>query len=232
MNTQEQTLIDELFGKLKTAEGQSGVRDAAVEAYINDHLRRQPAAPYYMAQAIVVQEAAVNQLNQQLRERDEQIRQLQAELQQARSGSAPSSGGGFLSGLFGGGASRPAPAPAPAPASSGGGWRDPGYAAPAAQPAPAPAAAPKGSGFLGGALQTAAGVAGGVMLAQGISSLFGHHSAPQEIVEVIHDSPTQGLQSDDWGGRDQGLQADDWSARDQDYSAGDGGFFDDDDSFV
>lgn len=216
MNNQEQTLIDDLFAKLKTAESTAGARDAAVEAHINEHLRRQPAAPYYMAQAIVVQEAAVNQLNQQVRERDEQILKLQAELQQARSAQAPASGGGgFLSGLFGGGQpQRTAPPP------SGGGWRDSGYAAPpapAAAPAPAPA---KGSGFLGGALQTAAGVAGGVMLAQGISSLFGHHNAPQEIVEVIQDSPAQSYQQDDG-----------WN-RDQDYLADDDGSFDDDDSFV
>lgn len=216
MNNQEQTLIDDLFAKLKTAESTGGARDAAVEAHINEHLRRQPAAPYYMAQAIVVQEAAVNQLNQQVRERDEQILKLQAELQQARSAPAPASGGGgFLSGLFGGGQpQRNTPPP------SGGGWRDSGYAAPpapAAAPAPVPA---KGSGFLGSALQTAAGVAGGVMLAQGISSLFGHHNAPQEIVEVIHDSPAQSYQQDDG-----------WN-RDQDYLADDGGSFDDDDSFV
>ncbi len=207
MNNQEQTLIDELFAKLKNAEAAAGARDASVEAHINEHLRRQPAAPYYMAQAIVVQEAAVNQLNQQVRERDEQIRQLQAQVQQTRS--APASGGGFLSGLFGG---NQAPRPA-----AGGGWNEPGSAPPAA-PAPVPA---KGSGFLGSALQTAAGVAGGVMLAQGISSLFGHHSAPQEIVEVIQNSPSSGYPQDDWGRQDQDDLADDQ-----------GGAFDDDDSFV
>lgn len=215
MNNQEQVLIDELFGKLKSAESASGVRDAAVEAHINEHLRRQPAAPYYMAQAIVVQEAAVNQLNQQLRERDEQIRQLQAQLQQSRPGPAAASGGGFLSSLFGSGSARE-PQPAAQPASSGG-WRDSGYSAP---PAPAAAAPSRASGFLGSALQTAAGVAGGVMLAQGISSLFGHHNAAQEIVEVVHDAPLQSYQADDWSNPNQTGWSDD------------SGSFDDDDSFV
>lgn len=229
MNNQEQVLIDELFGKLKAAESASGVRDAAVEALINEYVRRQPAAPYYMAQAIVVQEAAVNQLNQQVRERDEQIRQLQAQLQQARTSTAPASGGGFLSSLFGSGSAQPQPQPAPQPASSGG-WRDSGYSAPpaasAAAPAPAPAAAPsRASGFLGSALQTAAGVAGGVMLAQGISSLFGHHNAPQEIVEVIHDAPSQNYQADSY-------QPDSWANQNQSDWSGDAGQFDDDDSFV
>ncbi|RMQ41262.1 hypothetical protein ALQ04_03971 [Pseudomonas cichorii] len=229
MNSEEQTLIDELFFRLKSAETASTPRDAGAEARIKEHLSRQPAAPYYMAQAILVQEAAVNQLNQQLKQRDEQIQQLQAELQQAKgqAASAPASGG-FLSSIFGGSPSRaPQPQAQPAPASSGG-WRDgAGFNPPPAQPgnyASAPAA-PRGSGFLGGALQTAAGVAGGVMLAQGISSLFGHHSQPEEIVEVIHDQPVQNTDSGGWGQQDQQYMADD--------SYGDGGdMFSDDDSFV
>jgi hypothetical protein len=61
-----------------------------------------------------------------------------------------------------------------------------GQLRPPQQQAPA---APMGSGFLGGALKTAAGVAGGVMLAEGISSLFHHNSQPQEIVEIIKEEP-------------------------------------------
>ncbi|KEZ72392.1 ABC transporter substrate-binding protein, partial [Pseudomonas syringae pv. syringae FF5] len=85
-------------------------------------------------------------------------------------------------------------------------------------------------GFLGGALKTAAGVAGGVLLAEGISSMFSHHSQPQEIVEVIHDAP----QAQDTGlSNDQGG----WGQPDQQYTADDsfddgGDSFSDDDSFV
>ncbi|MCQ9391457.1 DUF2076 domain-containing protein [Pseudomonas viridiflava] len=231
MNQEEQTLIDGLFSKLKTAETTSAPRDTGAETLIKEHLNRQPAAPYYMTQAILVQEAAVNQLNQQIKQRDEQIQQLQAELQQAKSqtSSAPASGG-FLSNIFGSSTPR---APQSPPAASGGGWRDgAGF-----NPAPAPQAgygaapaAPVGSGFLGGALKTAAGVAGGVMLAEGISSLFSHHSQPQEIVEVIHDAPVQ----DQFSNNDQG----NWNQPDPQYTADDnynddGGMFsDDDDSFV
>jgi hypothetical protein len=84
MNSEEQTLIDGLFGKLKQAETDSAPRDAQAEALIKEHLTRQPAAPYYMAQAILVQEVAVKQLEAQSRQRDEQIQQLQAELQRAQ----------------------------------------------------------------------------------------------------------------------------------------------------
>lgn len=262
MNSEEQTLIDDLFSKLKSAEAASTPRDSEAEARIKEHLSQQPAAPYYMAQAIVVQEAAVNQLNQQVKERDGQIQRLQAELQQAKAqaSSAPAQGsGGFLSNIFGGGGTRQQP-PQPqqsfsqARPASGGGWRDGNsasaqpfgtqqgnppqnnYAAPQQQ-------APRGSGFLGGALQTAAGVAGGVMLAQGISSMFGHNSQPEEVVEVIKEEPAQVADQgahdsgNGWADDEQRVTSNDSYGNDQggwDDGGFDSGGFDsgDDDSFV
>ena len=279
MNSEEQTLIDGLFGKLKQAEADSAPRDAQAEALIKDHLARQPAAPYYMAQAILVQDVALKQLEAQNRQRDEQIQQLQAELQRNKAQPAPAQGGGgFLSSIFGGGSREPqAQQPAssfsrPAsPQPSAGGWRDNGPAAPApysapqqnnapqqgnyAQPQQQAPAAPMGSGFLGGALKTAAGVAGGVMLAEGISSLFHHNSQPQEIVEIIQQEPAQHASNVDssnsdsnnndngnsagWGDDQQRVtDNDNWGSEsnsfaDTDYGSGDsGGMFDDDDSYV
>lgn len=251
MNHEEQTLIDGLFGRLKQAESEGAPRDAQAHARIAEHLQQQPSAPYYMAQAILVQEAALKRL-------DEQNRQLQADLNQARAqvaATAPSSGG-FLSSIFGGGARQPEPQPqraaqpAPAPATSGGGWREPasGFGGPGVAPQQqgfnaAPQAAPARGGassFLGGALQTAAGVAGGVMLAQGISSLFGHHSSqPQEVTEIINEAPAPASDSG-WGGNDEqrltadngGYGNDQGGFMDTDYGDDGGGFFSDDDSFV
>ncbi len=59
MQSQEQQLIESLFSRLKQAESQSGPRDAGAEQLINQHLQSQPGAPYYMAQAILIQEAAM-----------------------------------------------------------------------------------------------------------------------------------------------------------------------------
>lgn len=262
MHSEEQTLIDGLFTKLKQAETDSAPRDAEAETLIKEHLSRQPAAPYYMAQAILVQEVAIKQLEAQSRQRDEQIQQLQAELQRAKAQAPAQSsggGGGFLSSIFGSGSrdsqpqqpsssfSRPS-----SPPPSSGGWRDGpaspppynppqgNYAQPPQQQAPA---APMGSGFLGGALKTAAGVAGGVMLAQGISSLFNHNSQPEEIVEIIKEEPAQPAseQGHDSGGFNDDQQRvtsnDGWGNdsggfADTDYGNDDGGMFDDDDSYV
>ncbi|MBI6910246.1 DUF2076 domain-containing protein [Pseudomonas palleroniana] len=254
MNSEEQTLIDGLFSRLQQAETDSAPRDALAEARIKEHMTRQPAAGYYMTQSILVQEHAIKSLDAQNKQQAQQIQQLQDELQQARSQAAqpaPSSGG-FLSSIFGGGSRDPQPAQS-APASTGGGWREPGrpsfgqpapqqnYAAPPPnyqQPQQAPAA-PIGSGFLGGALKTAAGVAGGVMLAEGISSLFNHNSQqPQVVEEIIREEPAPASDNGNWGNDDQrfagndswgGNNADNFS--DSDYSDNSSSF-DDDDSYV
>ncbi|MGA8133271.1 MULTISPECIES: DUF2076 domain-containing protein [Pseudomonas] len=261
MNSEEQTLIDGLFSRLQQAGTDSAPRDALAEARIKEHLTRQPAAPYYMTQSILVQEHAIKSLDEQNKQLQAQLQQLQDELQQARAQSAApaSSSGGFLSSIFGG--SRD-PAPAPAPSNSGGGWREPGrpgfnapppqqnyntqpnYQQPAyAQPAPQQAApaAPMGSGFLGGALKTAAGVAGGVMLAEGISSLFHHNQQqPQIIEEIIEPSPmSNNGGGGGWGDDQRMANNDSWGSNnnqggfaDTDFDDDSSSFSGDDDSFV
>ncbi|MGK0150008.1 DUF2076 domain-containing protein [Pseudomonas putida] len=251
MNTEEQTLIDGLFGRLKQAEDPSQPRDAQAQACIEEHVRQQPAAPYYMAQAILVQEAAIKRLDEQNKQLEAELKQARAQAEAARASSAPSNGGGgFLSSIFGSAGRNAAPAaqpqrPAAAPVTSGGGWREPsapGFSQPQAQQ-PGFGAAPARSGassFLGGAMQTAAGVAGGVLLAQGISSLFNHNSQPEEVVEVIKEEPAPA--SDNGGWNDSGAQqqvadnagwgSDQGGYADSDYGSDDGGFFSDDDSYV
>ena len=96
MDQTERQIIDDLFAKLRQAEAQSGPRDAQAESYIRDQVARLPAAPYLMAQSIVMLEqalAATQQRNQEL------------EQQQRQQAAAPASGGGLFGGLFGGGGS-------------------------------------------------------------------------------------------------------------------------------
>lgn len=241
MNSEEQTLIDGLFSRLQQAETDSAPRDAQAEARIKEHMARQPAVGYYMTQSILVQEHALQSLDAQNKQQAQQIQQLQDELQRAKATQpAPASGGGFLSSIFGGGSREPQPAPS----NSGGGWREsarPSFNQPAPQqnyqPAQAPAAAPAGSGFLGGAMKTAAGVAGGVLLAEGISSLFHHNQQPQVVEEII-EQPAPASDSGNWGNDDQTFAGNDsWGSNnadsfaDSDYSD-DSSSFGDDDSFV
>ena len=99
MNEQERQVIGDIFRRLEQVANQP--RDPEAERFIAEKLRQQPYAPYAMAQAVFVQEQALANLQAE-------NEQLRAELEQA-SRQPPS--GGFLSSIFGGGASRP-PGPA------------------------------------------------------------------------------------------------------------------------
>ncbi|MDY0924822.1 DUF2076 domain-containing protein [Enterobacter sp. CFBP8995] len=230
MQSEEQQLIENLFSRLKQAETQSGPRDAGAEQLIKQHLQNQPGAPYYMSQAILIQEAALKKLNAQ-------VTDLENRLAQAQQQQAPQqSSGGFLSSLFGGG-SRPAAQRQPA-------WGNPPpqpqqqYAPPPQQQYAAPAA--RGTGFLGGALQTAVGVAGGVVMADMLTSMF-HHSQPEEIVNIINEPalPQVDNSLDTFNGNDSNnafLNNDnsgwDNNVADNNDFGDFGGDYDDDDSFV
>jgi uncharacterized protein len=171
MNPQEREVIDGIFERLKQVENQP--RDPEAEKYIAGLVARQPYAPYAMAQAMFIQEQALNQFK-------ERVEALENELKQAKE---PQNSSGFLSGLWGGG--RPAEAPPRTSVPPSGapmaqqGYAPQGYAPQAPQPAPFPPQGPAGplggggGGFLTGALTTAAGVAGGALLFQGLKGMFG-----------------------------------------------------------
>jgi uncharacterized protein len=191
MDTSERQVIDELFGKVRQAEQQSGGRDADAEACIRDHVARQPAAPYYMAQAIVVQEQALAGMQARVEDLERQLAERPA-------------GGGFLGGLFGGGASaRPAAppvAPLVTPAVTPAGAADPRVARHIDPRQQRP-----GGGFLAGALQTALGVTGGVLLGNAIAGMFADPAAAAET------SPHDDVPEDDHQRHQDDLPEDDFS---------------------
>lgn len=181
MDPRERQVIDDLFGKLKQVEQQAPQRDREAEQYIQQQVTSQASAPYYMAQAMLVQERALNGLQQRVQELERQLAER------------PAGGGGFLAGLFGGG--QPAAPAAPPPGRpmapqaqpyAGAAYQQPGAIAPgmAAAPYGSPWARPAGGGFLAGAMQTALGVAGGMLVADAISSAFSSGTAAAE--EIAH----------------------------------------------
>jgi hypothetical protein len=180
MDDNERQVIDELFEKIRSVEDRSGGRDGEAEARIRDHIGRQPAAPYYMAQTILVQQQA-------LAAAEARIDDLERQVSERASGS-------FLSGLFGG-TSRPGFRRTPSPSS---GWdpRVAAYADPHHR---------QGGGFLAGAAQTAVGVAGGVLLGSALAGLLGDEAAAGEIGEDerlfedgrYEDEPDSGFDTDE-----------------------------------
>jgi uncharacterized protein len=61
MDTNDRKAISGLFGRLAEVETQMPARDPEAERFIAEAFARQPGAPYYMAQTVVVQEHALNQ---------------------------------------------------------------------------------------------------------------------------------------------------------------------------
>jgi hypothetical protein len=159
MQSQERELITGLFGRLQPFEAQP--RDGEAEALIKDSVAKQPAAPYLLVQTVLVQEQA-------LKAAQERIAELEA-----KAGSAPAASG-FLGsapkiGPWGGGAqagAQPNAARASVPST-----RSPLQAAVAPQQG-------GGGGFLRTAMATAAGVAGGALLFEGIRNLMGSNPGP------------------------------------------------------
>ncbi|NYZ11784.1 DUF2076 domain-containing protein [Azospirillum sp. RWY-5-1] len=191
MTPEERTLLTDLFERLRQAE--TGPRDADAERLIRDSIQAQPGAPYYLAQTVLVQQHALTAAQARIEELERQLRDAAP---------APQGGGSFLGGLlgggrspWGGGAARPAaPPPQPAPQPQRGPWGAPsggygpqGYGVPPYAPAPVAYAPPRGGGFLSGAMQTAAGVAGGMLAASAISSLL--HDSPGPFGEALAAEP-------------------------------------------
>lgn len=225
MQTQERDLITGLFGRLQQFEAQP--RDPEAEALISGSVARQPAAPYLLVQTVLVQEQA-------LKAAQERIAELEA-----KASAAPAAAASFL-----GSAPKISPWGSQAVGSQA-------AASQSAQPVPstrsplqaavAPAAAaPAGGSFLRTAMMTAAGVAGGALLFEGIRGLMGGNPGPfggqtASPSGGVPDAPQQAMAQDD--GRDGGRMAEGAASEDYDtasYDQGmDGGMGGgDDDSFA
>jgi uncharacterized protein len=176
MSPEERQLLVGLFERTRSAA--ASPRDQEAEAFINDQVKVQPAAPYLLTQTVIVQEHALQGANQRIQQLEAQVKELEAKAQNGA--------GSFLGGLLVGGAAAPGlsapprPRPAPPPGydqPQGGPWGAQPYYVPQGGYAPPPGyaqqpAAPAGGGFLKGALGMAAGVAGGALLANSIQGLF------------------------------------------------------------
>ena len=164
-------------------------RDPEAERLIASFVGRQPASPYLLVQTSIVQEEALKQAKARI-----------AELE-ARTGQTAGQGS-FLAN-----APRPGPwgSPNPAPQAPASPWG-------AAQ-------APAGGSFLRSALATAAGVAGGALLFEGIRNMFGHST--QAFAQPLPDNSPL-MPPDRFSSAD--LAQDEGAADDYDLTSDDSGF--------
>jgi len=181
MTPDERNLISGLFDRLAAASNQP--KDSEADQLIRSKVAENPAAPYLLAQSTLVMQQALANAQNRIGALEKQIAESNAP--------APGTqqGGSFLSSVasfFGGGQQHQQPqrsAPPPIPQQPQHPQQPQQYAQPQPPPvygvpqAQAPAARGSG-GFLQGALSTAAGVAGGALLFQGIENLIGHNPGP------------------------------------------------------
>lgn len=170
LNNDDRRAIEGLFSRLKDVERKSEPRDPEAEALIRQEIARQPGAPYYMAQTILVQEQALEAAQQK-------IAGLEASANRRDVGRY--------------GRDRD---------DERGPWERQNRVG--------------GGGFLAGAMQTALGVTGGVLLGSAIAGMFGAGSA--NAAEPAPAEPDAGNDTD-LGNDDLGGDAGDF---------GDGGGFD------
>jgi hypothetical protein len=177
LTPEDRNAIDSLFERLAEVERTAPPRDDEAERLIDQKIGKQPSAPYYLAQTVVVQERALELAQQRIEDLERQGQRR----------------GGLFGGLFGDGAEDEPRAPqrrqyrddrSP--------WQQQGYG---------------GGGFLAGAAQTALGVTGGVLLGSAIAGMFGAGSAQaaeQPVDDQSADSGDSGDTGGDDGGGDFG----------------------------
>ncbi|RYB05087.1 DUF2076 domain-containing protein [Lichenibacterium ramalinae] len=244
MNSDERQLITGLFDRMKSVGSQGRDRDA--DQLITDQVRQQPYAPYLLTQTVLVQDQALRAANDRIQQLEEQVRQTQAPGQQNEGGFLGGLGRMFGGGAAGaaassvpstGHAAQPDPyrGQQPGYGQQQGYGQQPGYGQ--QQPPQGPwgnqgyaqqqpqgggmfgGGGGGGGGFMKGALGAAAGVAGGVLMADGIRNLFsgGHNpmgiasgfgggeggfGAPggETVINNYYDSPQDQQPSDNQGG--------------------------------
>ena len=156
MTPQERQMVDDLFDRLARLE--TAPRDAAAERAIADGLASAPHAIYPLVQTVLVQDEA-------LKRADARICELSGEGSGEPTGSFLDSMRQALTGRASVPSVNPNTSVEPDPR-----WNRGGTVGAAAGPSP-------GSSFLGTAAASAAGVIGGALLLNSISSMFGHHGS-------------------------------------------------------
>jgi hypothetical protein len=171
MNSDERRLITDLFERMRSYGSPDKDRDA--EVLINQQMRANPDAAYMLVQSVLVQEQALEATNARVQDLEDQLRSMEE-------GARPRGSGGFLGGFWGNRSGEEPRSSVPQVGSratpstydSRGDGRAPWAQGPPPQQAQ-PAPPSSGGGFMRSAMATAAGVAGGVLVAEGIRNMMG-----------------------------------------------------------
>lgn len=106
LNPEDRRAIEGLFHRLVDVERRADPRDPEAEALIREAIARQPGAPYYMAQTVLVQEHALSVAQDRIKELETELERRGRDVEPARQRGPwdrndrrdEGRGGGFLAG--------------------------------------------------------------------------------------------------------------------------------------
>ncbi|QCI22638.1 DUF2076 domain-containing protein [Buchnera aphidicola] len=187
MKDEEKNLIENLFHRLKETELNSSERDESADHLIQNLVKKQPASSYYMTQTILVQETAIKKMSMKIEELKTKIKALNREELNKK----PS----FLSGFF-----KKNPS-SQLSSNDSNIWQKKtdilpnNYSNTTSLPVNQSFPTTNSNGnssrsgsFLSSALQTATGVAGGMILGNMLMNVFNHTKPEQDIFDTVNES--------------------------------------------
>lgn len=182
MKDEEKKLIENLFHRLKNTELNSSERDSEANSLIQNLVKQQPYSSYYMAQTILIQETAIKKLSLKVEELTNKISSLNLN----KTNKKPS----FLSSFF-------KKEPTSSETLNNDIWKKnqniPGSYNSVSSSSPnfsgnGNSSSSNSNGFLKNALQTATGVAGGMILGNMLMNIFNHSKPEEEVFDTINES--------------------------------------------
>ncbi|QCI24835.1 DUF2076 domain-containing protein [Buchnera aphidicola (Rhopalosiphum padi)] len=177
MKDEEKNLIENLFHRLKKTEQNSSERDDTADALIQSLVKKQPYSSYYMVQTILIQETAIKKMSLKIEELKNQISLLNSDQVKKK----PS----FLSNFL-----KKDPA-SQTESYDNKIWKKNQNTLESCNtniPTSSTATTTRNSGFLKNALQTATGVAGGMILGNMLMNIFNHTAPEEEVFDNINQS--------------------------------------------
>jgi len=197
MTPEERSLIEDLFDRMRSYG--SPEKDREAEYLIKERIRAMPDAAYMLTQSVLVQEQALQAANERVAELEDRVR----ELQESQEGPPPRRGGSFLGGGFSNRERAPEARPSSVPQvgarATPSAYERPSVWGAGAPPPPPPPQAPQaggGGGFMRSAIATAAGVAGGVLVADSIRNMMGGGHAKAGETSLGRDEHKQQVADD------------------------------------
>lgn len=172
MKDEEKNLIENLFHRLKKTELSSSERDDMADNLIQNFVIKQPHSSYYMVQTLLIQETALKKMSLQIEELQKRISILNEEKLKKKSS--------FLSNFL-----KKDPVSQTTTYDNNDIWKNNRNNVESYNknfPMSSTTTTSGNSSFLKNALQTATGVAGGMILGNMLMNLFNNHSSPEEEI--------------------------------------------------